>query len=70
MPEILAKQLESFRNGFVLFFGETLHVLHQLESVNHLLDGVVPLAHILEIVWSTVLSQLPERDEARGNQTG
>ena len=46
---MLAEQVKSsFYGFFILDVACSPHILHQFEGVNYLLNGVVPLAHVLE----------------------
>ena len=70
IPEVFTEQGNALIYHKVLLFRETMRVFHQLEGVDHLLDGGVPLAYVLKSVRMSVLFQIPERNETRGDQTG
>lgn len=67
--EVLAEEFQTFCNS--LFFCCCVYdtsILHQVEGVNHLLDGLVPFPHILKCCAVAMFVKCLERLKTRNDE--
>ena len=69
MSEVFTEQIKTFLDDSLLFLSvHATNILHQFKGINHLLDGIVLLAHFAKIRRDTMLVKRFECLQAWHNQ--